>query len=174
MKRVLGAIALAASLSTPAMAGMGSHITPRYVPNEASIAARAGMPTVILGQAGTAEATDVLPLLRLPGWFRDGTFVAAPPATTGPRVVILLNPADPVAAKRNVCGDVSQLAFGEQGRRFVVRAAFCVGDEIRSRVTASEAPVGGADDPRLATILRRVTTLLFPGQTRFQIDPPGI
>lgn len=173
MKRTMGALALAILSVSPAAAGMGSYLTSHYAPSEVGIVMRSGMPTVILGQAGDADAEDVLALLRLPGWLSDGSYVAASPATKAPRLVVLLNPTDHVAAKRDVCRDVSRLAFGDQGSRFILRAAFCSGDRIISRVTASEAPVTGADDPRLVAVLNRVTFSLFPGQTHFQVDPPG-
>ncbi len=164
--------ALLALVALPAVAGMGSHVSPRYDPGIAQSLASGGMPTVVRTGIGTPDG--VAALLRRPGWMRDGTFVTAPPATAGTRLVFVIAPVDAVAAKRDICDTPNELAVAEQGRRLVIRAAFCEGDRILSRATASESAVGGADDPRFARILNRMVDMLLPRATRFQVDPPGI
>lgn len=160
--------------ATPSQAGMGVLVTSQYAPGEVALLAQRGMPTVIVGRVGAAGAEDVIALLRMPGWVPASSFVATPPTHTGTRLVILLNPADPVAAKRGVCCDPAALSFEGQSTRLVIRAALCDGERILTRVTANETPVSGADDPRLAWILSQVLALAFPQSTRFEIDAPGL
>lgn len=153
---------------------MGAQVTPRYAPGEVALLAQRGMPTVVVGRVGAAAAEDVIALLRMPGWVPASNFVAARPSHTGTRLVILLNPADPVAAKRHVCRDPAALSFNGQATRLVIRAAFCDGERILTRVTANETPLSGAEDPHLSWILSQVLSLTFPQSTRFEIDAPGL
>ena len=93
---------------------------------------------------------------------------------TGARLVIIFNPSDPAAAKRDVCGDVGALGLAAPGQRLVIRAAYCIGNEMVTRVTAAERSLKGADDPRFSKLLRRVVSQLFPRNARSQFDSPGL
>jgi hypothetical protein len=156
-------------------AGMGTKVSSRYDPVEVAGLARSGLPTVILGQAGQGvEASVVKDLLRPPGWLGSASFDAAAPNTPGARLVIIFNPSDPAAAKRDVCGDVAALDLDEPGQRLVIRAAYCIGNEMVTRVTAVERPIKGPDDPRFSKLLRQVVSQLFPRTGRSQFDSPGI
>lgn len=168
-------LAIAVLSAAGAQAGMGTKVSPRYDPVEAAGLARSGLPTVILGQAAAgANAAGVRALLRPPGWLGSATFVDAAPATASARLVILFNPGDPAAAKREVCGDVSTLSFAEPGARLVIRAAYCIGDEMVTRVTSAGRAVDGLNDPRLAKLMRQVVSQLFPRTDRSQFDSPGL
>lgn len=175
-KTGLATILIVAVLSAgSAQAGMGTKVSSRYDPVEVAGLARSGLPTIILGQAGPGmEETAVRDLLRAPSWLRSATFETAAPNTPGPRLVIIFNPSDPAAAKRDVCGDVSALGLDEPGPRLVIRAAYCIGNEMVTRVTAVERPVKGPDDPRFSKLMRRVVSQLFPRTARSQFDSPGL
>jgi hypothetical protein len=156
-------------------AGMGTKVTLRYDPFEVRGMARPGIPTVILGQAADgADAGAVRALLHVPSWLGSTTFVDAGPSTSGHRLVFILNPSDPVAAKRDVCGQVGGLGLAQPGPRLTIRAAYCIGDKMVSRVTAVERPVSGPDDPRLRKLLRRIVDGLLPRTSRAQYNPPGL
>lgn len=156
-------------------AGMGTKVSSRYDPVEVAGLARSGLPTIILGQAGQGvDESAVRDLLRPPSWLRPATFELAAPSTPGARLVIIFNPSDPAAAKRDVCGDVAGLDLGEPGQRLVIRAAYCIGNEMVTRVTAAERPLKGPDDPRFSKLMRRVVSQLFPRTARSQFDSPGI
>lgn len=156
-------------------AGMGTKVSSRYDPVEVAGLARSGLPTIILGQAGQGvNETAVRDLLRPPSWLRSATFESAAPNTPGARLVIIFNPSDPAAAKRDVCGDIAALDLDEPGQRLVIRAAYCIGNEMVTRVTAAERPIKGSDDPRFSKLMRRVVSQLFPRTARSQFDSPGI
>ena len=156
-------------------AGMGTKVSTRYDPVEVAGLARSGLPTIILGQAGQGvDESAVRNLLRAPSWLTSATFEAAAPNTPGARLVIIFNPSDPAAAKRDVCGDVAALGLDEPGQRLIIRAAYCIGNEMVTRVTAAERPIKGAADPRFSKLVRRVVSNLFPRTARSQFDSPGI
>ena len=156
-------------------AGMGTKVTSRYDPVEVAGLARSGLPTVILGQAGQGvEESAVRDRLRAPGWLKSAKFETVAPNTPGPRLVFIFNPSDPAAAKRDVCGDVAALGLDAPGQRLVIRAAYCIGNEMVSRVTAAERPIEGPDDPRFNKLMRRVVNQLLPRTGRSQFDSPGI
>jgi len=171
MRLLTTIVALGVLCVAPAMAGMGSKVTSRYDPGVVAALAAGGMPTVVRGAIGSADA--VIGLMRPPGWMSAGSFVPAASTTQGTRLVFLIAPADAVAAKRDVCEDPDALDYGAQGSRLVIRAALCEGDRFVSRATASERPVSGIDDQRFARIVNHMILLLMPQATRFQVDPPN-
>ena len=177
MHRSVLAFILAGTLlgANVAHAGMGTKVSSRYDPVEAANVARAGLPTVILGQASAgASADSIRALLRAPGWLGAATFESATSSTSDARLVIVFNPTNAAAAKRDICRDVAALGLDQPGSRLVIRAAFCIDDKMVTRVTAAERPLNGPDDPRLAKLMRRVVEQLFPRTSRTQFDSPGL
>ncbi len=173
MLQLTGFLAGFALTASAAQAGMGSKVTSLYDASFVTVLARAGIPTVILGNVAPGVAPEAIrAMLSPPGWIRAATFVAGQPSPKGMRLVILFNPSDPVAAKRDVCGDLSALSFGPPGGRLVVRAAFCVDSDLATRVTAAERSITGIDDPRLTKLLGRVIDMLFPAANRFTGGSP--
>lgn len=176
-KRILATILTGAMLSAGSVqAGMGTKVSFHYDPVEAAGHARSGLPTVVLGQVAPgadADADAIRALLRPPSWLRSATFETAAPNTPDARLVIIFNPSDPAAAKRDICGDVAALGLDEPGQRLVIRAAYCIGNEMLTRVTAAERPLKGPDDPRFRKLMRRVVNQLFPRTGRSQYDSPG-
>jgi len=177
MNRHFLAIIFASALlgSGVAQAGMGTKVTARYDPFEAARVARVGLPTIILGEAASGlDAEAIHTLLLAPGWLGGAAFEPAVPSTSGARLVVVFNPTDPAAAKRDICRDVAALGLGQPGPRLVIRAAYCIDDEMVTRVTVAERPLDGPDDPRLANLMRRVVEQLFPQNSRSQFDSPGL
>jgi len=87
-------------------------------------------------------------------------FVAGQPSPKRNAFGYPAQPSDPVAAKRDVCGDLFAPSFGPLGKRLVIKAAFLVDTDLAPRVTAAEHPATGIDDPIFTKLLGRVIDLL--------------
>ena len=167
-------VGAALGLAPPGWGAAGSKVNSGYADSLViELASTRGIPTVVHGSVATlvgAPLVDrVRSMLRLPNYFSAGKFVAPSDPVKGTRLVLVLNPDNPVLAGQRICGDVSGVPVGGNAARFVLIGAFCRDGSTLSEVDIRESAVTGADDPRFQRYLDLATTLVFP--TGLRVSP---
>ena len=169
---VLTAFGAVLAMHGPGWSAAGSKVNSGYVDSLViELASTRGIPTVVRGAVAAmgdvALGDRVRGSLRLPGYFAASKFVGpSGDPTKGVRLVLVINPDNPVQAGQRICGDVSGVAVGGSPSRYVLIGAFCRDGSILSEVDIRESAVSGVDDPRFQRYLDLATTLVFPSGLR--------
>ncbi|MBM3503131.1 MAG: hypothetical protein FJX65_04580 [Alphaproteobacteria bacterium] len=156
---------------SPVNALAGSRVNSGYSDSLVIDLAQRGIPTVVEGSlsgtTGEGLAERIRSMLRLPAYFASGRFVPGPrEAGRGLRLVLIVNPDNPIQAGQRLCGETAGLASGGNPGRFVLIGAFCRDGAILSEVDIRESSVSGIDDPRFRRHLDQAMGLVFPNSLR--------
>ena len=141
---------------------------PNYIMGEERYAARNGSIRVevggeTFGLAPDAFAARVVDEMRR-GYYRHDFFTGEASAATDPRykIVMMFNP-DRAVGGAEVCSapQIPSPTARNPAERTVLLAAFCGGSVALSEMTGW-VRLAGADDPRFAELINRVTNSIFP------------
>ena len=132
-----------------------------------------------LGNSDMANK-KLLDAILLPHWIIPRRLVPVAPVDRGKsyRLVLVFNPASPIASGDSICAD-PQTKTRAPGPKMKVLAALCSSDDNVTRATAEGETAAGLNDPRFIDLLNDLIRATLPqrneelGTTDCQASPCG-